>query len=375
MARVVGLIDADLLDRGTTHPNLALMKISAYEKAAGSQVRLLNYGHLSPVVTLFGTLPDAVFLSKVFTRTAVPEGVLRLKNMTVGGTGFFGHEAPDLPPEIENHYPDYHLYDEYVARLGHGQREELTRRNYTRYSIGFMTRGCFRKCSFCVVRRYKRARRASSLSSFLALDRPWIRLWDDNVLAYKGWDRVLEELNASGKPFVFQQGLDIRLLTEKKARALHQSNYLAHGFIFAFDNLDDRERIEPGLKLWARYSPFDRMRYHAKVYVLVAYDPGWAGVLSAFTRIEILMRLGYLPYIMRFDGWEQTEHRDLYVALAAWCNQPHRFLKHSFRGFVEEFGERSLGRSVRQRVLDLMTTTHDLVPFLDLRYEDFHGSV
>ena len=36
----IGIIDADLLDKGTRHPNLALMKISAYYK---EKIIMLNY--------------------------------------------------------------------------------------------------------------------------------------------------------------------------------------------------------------------------------------------------------------------------------------------------------------------------------------------
>ena len=34
----IGIIDADLLDNGTRHPNLALMKISGFMKSQGNDV-------------------------------------------------------------------------------------------------------------------------------------------------------------------------------------------------------------------------------------------------------------------------------------------------------------------------------------------------
>lgn len=37
----VGIIDADLLDHGTRHPNLALEKIAGYCKSQGHEVRLI----------------------------------------------------------------------------------------------------------------------------------------------------------------------------------------------------------------------------------------------------------------------------------------------------------------------------------------------
>lgn len=38
----VGLIDADLLDNGTTFPNLAIMKMSAFLKSKGIHTRFLE---------------------------------------------------------------------------------------------------------------------------------------------------------------------------------------------------------------------------------------------------------------------------------------------------------------------------------------------
>ena len=93
---------------------------------------------------------DKVYISKVFTETVVPEAVLELDNVSYGGTGFFYDKAPALPEEIEHQFPDYHLYDEWVqAKMSEGKpRREFT--YYLDYSIGFLTRGCFRRCSFCV---------------------------------------------------------------------------------------------------------------------------------------------------------------------------------------------------------------------------------
>ena len=49
----VGIIDADLLDHGTRHPNLALLKISAFCKAQGHYVRLVcNYDELGVCLSL-----------------------------------------------------------------------------------------------------------------------------------------------------------------------------------------------------------------------------------------------------------------------------------------------------------------------------------
>lgn len=59
---------------------------------------------------------DKVYISKVFTDTPIDENILTLPNVEYGGTGFFFDKAPDLPYEIEHHFPDYHLYDDFVKK-------------------------------------------------------------------------------------------------------------------------------------------------------------------------------------------------------------------------------------------------------------------
>lgn len=340
----VCLVDADLLDGTSTHPNLALMKLSAYHKEEGDGVRLAT--------SWDDTDADTVFVSKVFTWTHAPVGIDDDSRFRLGGTGFFDVEDVQLPDEVEHIMPDYSLYDSFVSGLGPGKRDRRVARNFTDFSLGFLTRGCFRKCPFCVNRRYDRAFEASPLREFLRDERPFIRLWDDNFLAFGECERLLEQLNATSKPFVFQQGLDVRLLTEKRVQTLLSSNYWAHDYIFAFDDVADRENIVRGLSLWSSRAPFTRKHYYAKVYVFCAYpEADLADVLTVFERIAILSGMGFLPYIMRHEQWKVSPEKDYYVSLAAWCNMPHRFLKYSYRDFVERFGERSLGRNVAGRLM------------------------
>lgn len=146
----IGIIDADLLDKGTRFPNLALMKISGYYKSQGHNVKLiLNYNQIKEY--------DLIYLSKVFDYTNIPININNIRNLKYGGTGFYYDKAPFLKSEIEHHYPDYNLYDEYVQLKLKQDEPKNKWKYYTDYSIGFTTRGCFRKCNFCVNKRFKKA--------------------------------------------------------------------------------------------------------------------------------------------------------------------------------------------------------------------------
>ena len=252
----IAIIDADLIGR-TKHrfPNLACMKISSYYKSLNNDVTLkTDYNNIEVF--------DKVFISKVFTDTPVPDDVLELPNIEYGGTGFYYDKAPKLPDVIEHCKPDYHLYDAYVNRqvsLGF-KREKY--KDYLQYSIGFLTRGCIRHCSFCINKLESSIKVYSPLECFLddergddgKLVRPYIYLWDDNFLASDPdvWRSLLKQLIATKRPFQFRQGLDERMLAqspygEEMAQLLAKSKY--HGdFIFAFDNWRDRELIEKALE-------------------------------------------------------------------------------------------------------------------------------
>ncbi len=319
----IGIIDADLLDKGTRHPNLALMKISGYYKKQDCNVQLLmDYEGLDKF--------DKVFISKVFSFTKVPKGITTLPNVTIGGTGFFLDGGENLPDKIEHHMPDYNLYLDYANDEIKKGRSRSCVSDYLDYSIGFTTRGCFRKCGFCVNKKYDRPFAHSSVDEFYDPTKPLIYLWDDNFLAYGGWEDILNDLEATGKPFQFRQGLDLRLMTDRKAARFSSTRY--HGdFIFAFDHLEERDLIEEKLKLWKKHCSKT-----TKLYILCAYDSqDEKDIVATFERIKILMKYGCLPYIMRYESYKTSPWRTLYVQLARWCNQPQFFKKKSFRQFCK----------------------------------------
>src|SRR5690606_34927397 len=138
---------------------------------------------------------DKIYISKVFTDTNVPDWILQLPNTEYGGTGFFYDKASPLPDYIEHHKPDYHLYDEWVKnQLKSGRGKPLDYKYYTDYSIGFTTRGCFRKCEFCVNKNYNKVVLHSPIDEFLDEDRKYICLLDDNILGFSQWKLILESL-------------------------------------------------------------------------------------------------------------------------------------------------------------------------------------
>ena len=330
----IAIIDADLIGRKRHRfPNLVCMKLSAYYKEKGNEVRLVtSYDSINEY--------DKVFISKVFTDTPIDESVLTLPNVEYGGTGFFFDKAPNLPYEIEHHMPDYHLYDDFVNELMANGTPRNEVKEYLDYSIGYLTRGCFRKCSFCVIKKYDRAEVHSSLSEFYDPSRPKLCFLDDNFFSHPKWQELLTEVISIGKPFKFKQGLDERLLTDDKVKLLCAGKYDGD-ITFAFDNIKDYNLIKKKLELLRKYND----KQH-KFYVLVGFDRqgNWdeafylQDIKDAFERIKLLMEYKCLPYIMRFEKYKDSPYRGIYITLARWCNHPSFFKKKSFKEFCEMKG-------------------------------------
>lgn len=327
----IAIIDADLIGRKKHRfPNLVCMKISGYYKSSSNEVKLkTDYDNLTEY--------DKVFISKVFTDTHISETILKLPNVEYGGTGFFYDKAPKLPDEIEHHMPDYHLYDDWMEEKITNGSNKSDFKYYLDYSIGFVSRGCFRQCEFCVNRNYKKVSAHSPLDEFMDNSRKKICLLDDNFFGCPSWKDILLELQSTGKSFQFKQGLDERLLTDKKCEMLFKSKYDGD-YIFAFDNVEDYDLIEQKLKLIREYT--DKV---PKFYTFCGFDREdkwnsefWKQDLwDLWERIELLMKYRCLPYIMRFNRYEESPYRGTYINLAAWCNQPNAFKKKSYREFVE----------------------------------------
>ena len=393
----IAIIDADLIGR-TKHrfPNLVCEKISAYWKSKGADVHLLlNYENLDVF--------DEVFISKVFTDTWVPEWISKAvdmdavttalpSNIHVGGTGFFFAHAPNLDEEIEHCMPDYHLYDDWIEgevsqALAEAESEgkKFNEKNYraqfkeyTDYSIGFLTRGCFRKCKFCVNQKYDHVFQHSPLDEFFDKERKKICLLDDNFFGCPHWKPLLQQLIDTKRQFKFKQGMDERILTDEKCEMLFSANYDGD-YTFAFDNVSDYDLIHSKLKMIRRYTESTNIKF----YVLVGFNStDITDIENAFKRLELLMRFKCLPYIMRYQNknetpWKASKYRGVYVTLARWGNQPSIYKKMSFRQFCEANQDLHKTKETlcsSMRALNLIEEERpDLAEkYFDLRFEDHY---
>lgn len=296
---------------------------------------------------------------------------------------FFYDKAPALDDNIEHHMPDYNLYKDWVnkklnevnSKTGKPKYKRDDFKYYLDYSIGFMTRGCFRKCDFCVNKNYSKVNRHSPLSEFLDERRPKICLLDDNVLGCKDWKEIFRSLQSTRKSFQFKQGLDERILTEEKCEMLFDANYDGD-YTFAFDNISDYDLINRKLQLIRKYTSATNIKF----YVLVGFEGTDAtDIENMWKRVALLMEYRCLPYIMRYQNkndtpWKESKYKGIYITMARWCNQPSFFKKMSFREYCLANQERHKTKGTlcaAMRALTLFETEHPEIAkkYFDLKFK------
>ncbi|MFX0132099.1 MAG: radical SAM protein [Candidatus Hodarchaeota archaeon] len=288
MGNKIGLYDVD-----SRIPNLALMKLSAWHKEQGDIVEFYS--------PLFHHTYDKIYASKIFTFTT--NGYLR-KSMICGGSGF--NLISELPYDIEHIYPDYELYD-------------------CKYAIGFITRGCIRNCPFCIVpKKEGMIKKNADLDEFCR-NQEYVKLLDNNFLAYKNHIKELQILKESGKRIDFNQGLDIRLITKENAKLIREiKRWKSLEYRFSFDNLN-LERIIRKKTTILRSVGINR----AMFFMLIGFD---STVKEDIKRVEILKELGHIIYPMPYDK------SDRYQQVFRRWTKSFSYLSYSFKDFCKKYG-------------------------------------
>ena len=292
---IVGLHDAD----GTRFPNLALMKLSAWHKAHRDTVRWW---------TAMETC-DRIYSSKVFTFT--PECRYLPEDTVKGGTGYGIYD--ELPSEIDAMFPDYSLYPD----CGH--------------AIGFLTRGCIRRCPWCIVPAKEGAIRP--YSTWVDIRRPDSRdivFMDNNVLASPHGITQMEDMIGKDVRVDFNQGLDARLINDDVANILSRLKWIR----FIRMSADTDAMLDVVLKAIDTLKRHGLKPWRIFVYVLVQ------DIESAERRAIALRDIGANPFAQPYRDFTNNieptqEQRDF----ARWVN--HKAVFKSVERFDEYVARRN----------------------------------
>ena len=279
----IGLI---AVDGRSGFPNLALMRLSAWHKARSDSVEWWN-GF---------TQYDRVYMSKVFTFTPDIDTVIRADEIITGGTGY--RDYGSLPPEVEAMSPDYAIYPQF------------------RRALGFMTRGCCRRCAWCIVpRKEGTVRPAAAWDEIRRPDSREIIFLDNNVLASEFGVEQIRRMGGRPLWVDFNQGLDARLITPEIAGLLARLRWIR------FVRLScDTSELLPTVKQAAAYLKEAGIApSRLWPYTLVR------DVDEAHRRVAALRDMGITPFAQPYRDYDGSEPTAEQRAFARWVNKKSVF--------------------------------------------------
>jgi hypothetical protein len=287
------------------YPNLALMKIARHHRNQGDQIEWFD--------PLFSR-PDILYASKVFSFTPdydyFPPGC----EIRKGGSGYSLKEK--LPDEIEILDPDYSIYPD------------------CNYSLQLFSRGCFRKCGFCIVPEKEGMIRPVKPMKLNPRGK-CIEILDNNFFGNKEWPRAIELLKVWDQPVNFH-GIDIRIMNDAMAESLaglkfggvlnstwgdkkRRGQLVKKNLKIAWD--DPQDDIKPRLNILTKYIK----PYKITCYVLIGYNSTPSEDLR---RVETLRDIGIDPFVMPLDKSNQYQKR-----FARWVNMKAIFKTCSWEDY------------------------------------------
>jgi hypothetical protein len=276
-----------LIDIDSKIPNLALKKIEKYHLDKGDSVVWNN--------ELMASISDKTYVSCVFDENKEQakkwEGIAE-----VGGSGYSLDKV--LPLEIEN------------IKL--------------KINMGFTTRGCIRKCQFCIVpQKEGHIRVVGDLLDLWDGKTKDVVILDNNILALpEHFKMISKQAKANKIRLDFNQGLDHRLLTQDIVNDMKSISHIEYRF--AYDHPSYLPTVSKAIDL-LQANKINRCSW----YVLVGFNTTFEQDME---RLEYLRSRNQNAYVQRY---KTVKAEKKYIALARWVNQHHIFQAMTWKQFIE----------------------------------------
>ncbi|MGE4282810.1 MAG: radical SAM protein [Clostridia bacterium] len=299
----IGLIDDGKI------PNLAIMKASIWAKDKGFRVFLTHIDR-----PYFPVRVDKVFCSIIYTKNKQKaEALQSLYNIEIGGTGWDIKKV--LPVEIERCKPDYNLYtvEEILARNNKGIGKLETKRNKAKEivgsGIGFTSRGCINECSFCFVPvKEGKLKQESEIKDLINPKSNKLILLDNNFTADPHCLDKLKEIRERGLTVDLTQGIDVRIITEEKAKGLSSIRHM-RSIHYAWDLVEAERTVLRGIGILSKFIK----KYKHMCYMLTGYNTNFEQDMYRFRR---LTEIGVDPFVMVYN----SKNDALLKHFARWVN-------------------------------------------------------
>lgn len=325
----------------TPFPPLGLMKISTMLKNKFKKSEV--FGQVGNATPKGLSKPKAIFITSLFTwdLDAVIRSISfyrdRFPYSKIHVGGIAASLMPDYIRNVGGIEPHIGLLDE--AEICPPDYT-LTFNRHLNASITFASRGCPRQCRFCSVKFhepkfYARNDWAKDVSHSFKK----VIFWDNNWLVSPNFESDCKALEQYEMSVDFNQGLDARHYSERKAKRLASINI--DPIRFAFDDMESEDKIMRAIRIAKKYS-----RKEIRVYVLYNFEDAPE---DFYYRINLLNKEKVLSFPMeyrkptssktRFPGrhWNSALLRALKLSLLFYYRKG--MITESRKSFLSIYGK------------------------------------
>jgi hypothetical protein len=281
------------------------MKLSSYYKSRACNIKLVRGQERNldfdadfiEITSLFTYAWKPVHDAIEFYSSLIPDA-----KITVGGI-----YASIIPERIRSFFPQVNIQigihegaEKYIP--DYDILNDVEKWKGWNTSILFTSRGCIRKCPFCVVPKIEGEIKSTieDIRHFIFPDHKKVIVWDNNFLASPNWKMMLNQFIELGLRVDFNQGLDARLIDEEKAALI--ADLKPENIRMAYDYPGERNAAHKAVELFE-----DQGIRRRRIFFYVLYNFYQSGYPYADTPeifldiIKDIAEMGSVSYPMRFE--------------------------------------------------------------------------
>lgn len=266
---------------------------------------------------------DLICVTTLFTYESekVKESISKIYELKPNANVLIGGIFASLRPKwFEDNFPKAKIFVGYSRKLDCLQPMDDAKLwdiddKWNDYFTVFTTRGCTNKCAYCAVWRIEEKKELWINPCWKDLinttTKKYIMVSDNNITTapHDHFVDVMNELHKINKPLLFNNGLDMKFITEEYANLLGKLKFeYGGGLSIAFDRIEEDGIFQDGVKML--------LKAGVKAGVMKAF------VLYNFTdtpqeahyRMNEVLKLGVRPYPMRYSSlYSLDKKKDIFI--------------------------------------------------------------